>query len=57
MGRGGDFNRELREGIFEFLSSVPGVVQKSRDTGMNGTHSLSQKTHSHVWADVSGTVS
>lgn len=55
LGRGGDFNRGLREGSFEFLSSVPGIVQKSRDMGMNGTQSL--KTHRQVWADVSGTVS
>lgn len=45
MGRG-----SYREGVFKFLNSVSGVVQKSRDTGMNSTQSVSSKrSQSLVW--------
>lgn len=32
-----------REGFFKFLNSVSGMVQKSRDTGMNSAQSVPLK--------------
>lgn len=40
---GTTLDRVVGGGFFEFLTSVPGIVQKSRDTRMNNTQLLSLK--------------
>ena len=36
-------DRVIRKGVFELLNSVPGMVPKSKDTGMDNTQFLSLK--------------